>query len=304
MFTKKRCFTANNIDKFKTNLDQLDFTKVLESSCPDHAYNIFIKLYLDVFDKCFPLREYKIISKHVKRQPWYTLGLLTSSKKKNKLFSKKLSKPTEYNIQTYKAYNIMYNKLKRKMKISYYKNILDENKCNIKKTWSILKQAIGKTNDKSGYPNSFTINNSTVTDKKNAAEGFNNFFSKIGLQTNHSVPKSNKCFTSYMPAPSLHSIFIEPVSPSDVMSSANKLKPKSSYGQDNISTKLLKDTIDNIIEPITHIINISFATGIVPTEMKIAKVIPIHKTADPSILQNYRPISLLPAFSKLIEKII
>jgi len=197
----------------------------------------------------------------------------------------------------------MYNKLKRKMKISYYKNILDENKCNIKKTWSILKQAIGKTNDKSGYPNSFTINNSTVTDKKNAAEGFNTFFFKIGLQTNHSVPKSNKCFTSYMPAPSLHSIFIEPVSPSDVMSSANKLKPKSSYGQDNISTKLLKDTIDNIIEPITHIINISFATGIVPTEMKIAKVIPIHKTADPSILQNYRPISLLPAFSKLIEKI-
>jgi len=79
-------------------------------------------------------------------------------------------------------------------------------------------------------------------------------------------------------------MFIEPVLPSDVLLIANKLKPKSSYGHDDISTK-------------------SFDTGIVPNEMKIHKVIPIYKSSDPSLLNNYRPVSLLTAFSKLIEKL-
>ena len=74
----------------------------------------------------------------------------------------------------------MYNTLKRKMKIIYYK---DENKFNIKKTWSILKQAIGKLNDKSSYPNSFTINNLSISDKQEAAEGFNNFFLNIAFHS-------------------------------------------------------------------------------------------------------------------------
>ena len=177
----------------------------------------------------------------------------------------------------------MYNTLKRKMKIIYYK---DENKFNIKKTWSILKQAIGKLNDKSSYPNSFIINNVSITDKQEAAEGFNNFFSKIGVMTSQSIPNSNKKISSYMSNPVVDSVFIEPVSPSDVLSVATKLKPKLSCGHDNISTKLLKLSIEHIIEPITHVINRSFDTGIVPKQMKIAKVIPIHKSSDQSLLKK------------------
>ena len=66
----------------------------------------------------------------------------------------------------------------------------------------------------------------------------------------------------------------------------------------------MKDTLDYIIEPITHINNQSLCTGIVPTDMKIAKVVPIYKSSDTTILKNYRPVSLLPAFSKLLEKIV
>ena len=98
--------------------------------------------------------------------------------------------------------------------------------------------------------------------------------------------------------------FLGPVAPSDVSDSAKKLKSKLSSGHDNISTKLMKDTLDYIIEPITHIINQSLCTGIVPTDMKIAKVVPIYKSSDSTILKNYRPVSLLPAFSKLPEKIV
>ena len=197
----------------------------------------------------------------------------------------------------------MFNTLKRAMKIKYFRNSLEENKHNIKKTWTILRQAIGKLSNKSSFPHTFLINDIPVTDTLQAAEGFNRYFSKIGIQTSHNVPPSNKNFRDYLPRPVINSMFIEPVLPSDVFSIANKLKPKTSSSHDDISTKLLKQTLNNIVLPITHIINRSFDTGIVPTDMKIAKVIPIHKSSDPCLLKNYRPVSLLTAFSKLIEKI-
>jgi len=106
-----------------------------------------------------------------------------------------------------------------------------------------------------------------------------------------------------MSNPVVGSVLIEPVSPSDVVSVATKLKPNLSCGHDNISTKLLKLSIEHIIEPITHVVNRSFDTGIIPKQMKIAKVIIIHKSSDHSLLDNHRPISLLPAFPKLIEKL-
>ena len=67
-------------------------------------------------------------------------------------------------------------------------------------------------------------------------------------------------------------------------------------------TKLLTKTIDKIINPITHIINLTFETGIFPNDFKCAKVIPIFKASDPSTLNNYRPISLLSSFSIFFEK--
>ena len=76
-----------------------------------------------------------------------------------------------------------------------------------------------------------------------------------------------------MPRPGKNSMFIEHVSPCEVLAAANKLKPKTSFGHDCISNLFLKESIDIILEPITHIVNISFQTGIVPTDMKLAKVI-------------------------------
>ena len=99
------------------------------------------------------------------------------------------------------------------------------------------------------------------------------------------------------------SMFIEPITSNSIILATCKLKTKLSSGHDDISSKLLKETIFHIVHPITHIINMSSHTGIVPDQLKIAKVVPIYKASDNSLLNNYRPISLLPIFSKLLEKI-
>ena len=64
---------------------------------------------------------------------------------------------------------------------------------------------------------------------------------------------------------------------------------------------LVKNVIDNIVKP--YFCNLSLNSGIFPDSMKIAKVLPIFKNDDPKCVSNYRPVSLLPQFSKILEKI-
>ena len=84
----------------------------------------------------------------------------------------------------------------------------------------------------------------------------------------------------------------------------NNLPTKNSCGYDDISSKLLKVIAPVIIKPLTLLINQVLNTGIFPDKLKIAKVIPIYKKGDPQLFENYRPISLLPTISKVLEKII
>ena len=209
---------------------------------------------------------------------------------------------TPINILAYKTYVNTFNKIKRKAKILYYKTELEANKHNSKQMWKVLRSAIGKENNKINFPQSFNIENKPVSDKYEIANAFNNFFAHIGFNVNSNVPLSNKDFRDYMPRHNAQSMFLDPVTPDDISSIVKKLKPKSSHGEDGISTNLLTKTIDTILNPITHIINLTFETGIFPTDLKCAKVIPIHKSGDPCLLNNYRPISLLSSFSKILER--
>ena len=82
------------------------------------------------------------------------------------------------------------------------------------------------------------------------------------------------------------------------------MQAKKSTGHDGISTKILKSILEGITEPIAKIINSSLSEGIVPDQMKVAKVVPIFKSKDKQLLNNYRPISLLPSISKILEKVV
>ena len=90
----------------------------------------------------------------------------------------------------------------------------------------------------------------------------------------------------------------------EVISVIQKFAPKKSAGHDFISTNLLKEISTLIAEPLSLIINHSLRTGIFPSKLKIAKVIPLHKKNEKDLLDNYRPISLLLSISKVFERIV
>ena len=95
-----------------------------------------------------------------------------------------------------------------------------------------------------------------------------------------------------------------PLTKLEVLEATRLLKDKKTPDFLGVSTNFLKQTISQLIDPLFHIFNLSFSCGVVPAQFKIAKVIPIFKAGDSSSMDNYRPISLLSSFSKILEKIV
>jgi hypothetical protein len=100
-----------------------------------------------------------------------------------------------------------------------------------------------------------------------------------------------------------HSFVLADTNVSEVIQVCKSLKPKSSCGHDQISSKLLQQIIDVIAVPLTFIFNKSFHDGRFPKAFKIAKVVPLFKGGDPTELINYRPISILSSVSKVLERL-
>jgi retron-type reverse transcriptase len=90
----------------------------------------------------------------------------------------------------------------------------------------------------------------------------------------------------------------------EVESELSRLSNKKSPGSDNLAPYFIKSASQTIAPFLTFLIEFMFNHGIFPNILKIAKVVPIFKTGDKFSVENYRPISLLPVFSKVIEKMI
>ncbi|CAB4036437.1 Hypothetical predicted protein, partial [Paramuricea clavata] len=96
----------------------------------------------------------------------------------------------------------------------------------------------------------------------------------------------------------------QPVSKFEVERKLKSIKRSKATGLDDLPPGLLKDSAELIAAPLTHLVNLSLATNIFPADWKNAKIIPIYKSGAHSNLDNYRPISILPVLSKIIEKIV
>ena len=133
---------------------------------------------------------------------------------------------------------------------------------------------------------------------------FNSYFACIGSSVSNKVKQSSKHFTNYLNNRTIKSIFFLPTNENEIIKVVRQLRNTSSAGHDDISVTFIKKVINAIAKPLSSIFNMSISTGIVPDPLKLAKVIPVYKKGDKNIVENYRPISLLPTFSKILERII
>ena len=97
--------------------------------------------------------------------------------------------------------------------------------------------------------------------------------------------------------------FLHPPTADEVIQTTINLKNSKGIGLDGFSVPVIKQVISSISTPLSAIFNKSLQSGIFPQKLKIAKVIPVFKADDRMLISNYRPISILPVFSKILEKI-
>jgi hypothetical protein len=100
-----------------------------------------------------------------------------------------------------------------------------------------------------------------------------------------------------------NSLFTHPVTEEEVISLAKSLKGKPTSGDDDIPENLVKQCMHLIKGPLTHIYNLSLTSGVFPVLWKTAKVKPLHKKGDKYDMHNYRPISIIPVFAKILERL-
>jgi hypothetical protein len=143
------------------------------------------------------------------------------------------------------------------------------------------------------------------TDNADISNTFNNFFSTVGSNISNSIPHTDIDPLSYCTNfPDIPHLELAGTGPCQVGDTIKLLVSKSSTDLDGISIKLLKAVRAEIESPLAHAFNLSLTTGEFPHRLKASKVVPIHKAGDRTNCDNYRPITLVNAFSKILEKIV
>ena len=191
-------------------------------------------------------------------------------------------------------------------KKSYYANLFQKYKSNVKQTWSAISDVVNRKHKSQLTLDRININGTVTNNKQNIIYYLNDYFTNIGSNIMHKINKStsdnsNTHFTHFLRNPTFS---FQSVTENEICEVIKCLNSKNSCGSDGISSKLIKYIIEELSMPLTVIINQIFTTGIFPDNLKTAKIHPLLKAGDPLIATNYRPISLLTSISKIFEKII
>uniref|UniRef100_V5G2A3 Putative RNA-directed DNA polymerase from transposon BS n=1 Tax=Anoplophora glabripennis TaxID=217634 RepID=V5G2A3_ANOGL len=137
-----------------------------------------------------------------------------------------------------------------------------------------------------------------------SATEFNEYFTNIANTLRESIPASNLSIERlFAREPSSSSFFIKPVSEDTVLQAVKSLKDSPCTDVFEMNSRILKETIELILPFLTSLINVCFNRGIFPQCFKLTKILPMFKQGDPNLTNNYRPISIIPIFGKVIEVI-
>ena len=227
-----------------------------------------------------------------------TTGLLTSRRRKLELYKNYLNNRSDTNHSTYKSHRNLYNRVLRSSKILYFETQLILNQKDPKVTWKILNESLNRSSSKSSDIKEIIIYDEVISEPSLIANSFNSFFSEIANEIRNKIPVTKTCPDSFIQASNVNFDFIRCNHSLVILS----LETKTSLDIDDLNTKVLKKVADLISTPLSHVINLSFDTGVLPVKLKISRTVPVFKTGSSTNLSNYRPISCLPVISKIIER--
>ena len=186
-------------------------------------------------------------------------------------------------------------------KHKYFQSYFATHKQNMKQVWSGIKSIIShKGCNTSTISRIMDKNDKFSPEPTKISNIYNEYFINVANSIAENIPKSQKSAANYLRNNISTSIFL---SHKEIEGIISTLDSSKSIGPFSIPINLLKILKLHISHPLTKLFNKLFLKGVLPSKLKISKVIPLLKQGDLNTTSNYRPISLLPIFSKLCEKV-
>ena len=149
-------------------------------------------------------------------------------------------------------------------------------------------------------------NNIKIKDNKDIANVFNDFYINVGPKLAGAIDDSNIDikYNDYVKnIENKNTMFVRPTTETEILNVVYKFNSKNSEDISGLRMTTLKCIIGSILKPLSYISNLSLSSGVFPDDLKIAKVLPLFKSGEVNEVNNYRPVSVLPQMSKILEKL-
>ena len=293
---KCRNYADYQPEKMCDDINDTDWQTVYQATNVNSALSIFNSLLRKVFDKHAPFIEKRVQGRSCK---WLNADVKREMNNRDKQLRKARKSKNESDWANYKRSRNKCNKVIKRAKSNHHQKILNENVSNPSKFWKAISSV---------FPNKTRKVVTTTYDKEERISVVNNFsryFSTaVHILKSISIPLTNFTwrFTKLIPSRTNKTFVLGYVSKVFIEKELRLLKRQKATGIDDLPPGLLKDCAKVISGPLSHIINLSIKTCTVPFIWKIAKILPAFKSGNSSLPENYRPISILPVLSKILEK--
>lgn len=294
---RKKKFSAQCIPKY--NFKRADFPRLYQDlaeadfSCILTCNNIHdaCRQLYTMLDTIFVRSVPKTVTKNGKYPPWFTGDIIKNIKNKSRLWC---SYKKSSNIDELNQFKLLRSSIKNDIDNAYklyIRNIEIQVQSNPNRFWSYINSKRNTTT----IPSIMSYNNMKLNDPQVIVDAFAHFFQEAFIQSSNHQNNLNSSISDAPVLPVPH------ISEADVLKALKKVKPKCTMGLDGIPAFLLKDCGFLLAKPLSYIFNLSLQTNIFPDVWKIARICPVFKKGDRSIISNYRPIIILSNISKLFE---
>ncbi|KAL5253023.1 hypothetical protein ACHWQZ_G015697 [Mnemiopsis leidyi] len=303
-----RVFNEANHEKFRELINNESWESIAAQSGANEQYNAFYDTYMKHYNNAYPLKLHKVRRKYERAdpKPWILPWLEAACNRKNLLYFEKVKNPSQKNCLIYDKMKKFCEKHVNLAKEKHYKKLFVKYQDCSKKQWQVINSLLNRSKKTTDRIRLKDAEGSIISSDKAVADRFNSYFSSIAANIKTQIAARRTFdpggFKQYLKSPCSESIFLKPTSWHEVHDIAQRLKNKSTLDC-KIEPLKIAITSQKFTETFAKVINSSFSSGIFPSALKSAKVIPIHKGGSKLEVSNYRPISLLGSFSKIYEKL-
>jgi exonuclease III len=292
--------TKTNFSQTFKDLAKFPWKKCIDNSDPNVTFKNFGKVIRNIRSINTYTENIQPSSGRRLEKPWVTAQLIALAAERDRLFRRMKSNPT--NASHKQEYKKLRNKLNNKLKhaeITFNINKLKSCQGNVKETWKVLNSILGRA--RNSLDDSITRYMSKFYSSEEILRGFGDQFSLAASKNSHvcdfrALTRSTQTHDTLqcMRLPRASVGFIEYI--------VKGLNKKKGPGIDQVSVPEVQNAGTDFLIRLTQTINTCIQTCVFPDDTKTALVRPFYKGGQHKQFENYRPISILPLFDKILEK--